>query len=268
MKLSLLSLLPCLSLTLLACSSDPAPEGRPPPSVPPTATEEPPQGPPARKLVEKRLAPTPAENLLIDPEFQSLWTQLDETGYGIYESFVQDGSHAVRFEPRTPVGPGFAVLSVDPTAADGTLTMTVLGGPGPLAVRVWVAAAKGHEPSIELVSLYEDTSVPLSPIESSRTKIGDVEWVELGGTSAGDLRGTLYLVATATVPTRFLAPRVTSSALPPKNALPSRATVDRPSTMRAPSTRATNAARALERLRSRYVTMGPPPSPARLVERR
>lgn len=268
MKLSFLPVLSLsLSVALVACSSDPAPDDRGPTTAAPTATTDTPPGPPARKLVTKRIAPTTAENLLVDPEFQSLWSPLDETGFGIYESFVQDGTHAVRFEPRTPVGPGFAVLSVDPSDAGATLTMTVLGGRGPLSVRVWVAAPKGKVPSVELVSLYDDTTVILSPNESTRTKIDDVEWVELAGTSAGDMPGMLYFVATVNAATRFLAPSVTSAALPPKNALPSRSLAV--ATMGTPSSRAASAARAFERLRSRYVTMSSPPRPlpARLVER-
>lgn len=263
-----LSLLPALSLLLLACSSDPSADAPGPTTTAPTATVDPPAGPPARKLVTKSFASTPAENLLVDPEFQSLWAPIDETGFGIYESFVQDGSYAVRFEPQTPKGPGFAVLSVDPSAAGATLTMTVLGGKGPLTVRVWTAAEKGKEPSVELVSLYDDTSVALSPDESTRTKIGDVEWVELTGTSQGDMPGMLYLVGTIDAAVRLHAPRVTSAALPPKNALPSRALVEARPSMKTPSRRSLNAARALEALRSRYVTRSLPPPPARLVEHR
>jgi hypothetical protein len=261
MKLSLFPLL--LSTALFACSSDPAPDA-PPNVAAPTATTDPPTAaPPTRKLVTKPLAATPAENLLVDPEFQSLWAPIDETGFGIYESFVQDGSYAVRFEPRTPKGAGLSVLSVDPSAAGATLSMTVIGGKGPLAVRVWVAAPKGKEPSIELASLYDDTAVTLAPDEATRTKIDDVEWVEMTGTSAGDMPGMLYFVATVNEPARFHAPRVTSAALPPKNALPSHALVTARPSMHAPSSRAVNAARAAERLRSRYVTMSPPPAPAR-----
>jgi hypothetical protein len=252
-----LSLLPLLSLTLLACSSDPASDA---PSAPTpaatTTTETPPANAPARKLVTKRIATTPAENLLVDPEFQSLWAPLDETGFGVYESFVEDGKHGVRFEARSPAGPNAAVLSVEPNEIGATLTMTVLGGKGPLSLHVWVAAAKGDEPRIELLSLYDDTAVTLAPNESTRTKIDDAEWVELTGTSTGDMPGMLYLVATTNKPARFLAPRVLSSALPPKTALPSR------SITTAPSVRATNAARAFQRLRSRYETKSAPPRPS------
>ena len=127
---------------------------------------------------------------------------------------------------------------------------------------------KGKEPSVELVSLYDDTSVALSPDESTRTKIGDVEWVELTGTSQGDMPGMLYLVGTIDAAVRLHAPRVTSAALPPKNALPSRALVEARPSMKTPSRRSLNAARALEALRSRYVTRSLPPPPARLVDHR
>lgn len=261
MKLSLLPVL-TLSFALFACSSDPAPDGPAPPQAgaPSASTDPAPKAPPARTLVTKRLAPAPAENLLVDPEFQSLWSPIDETGFGIYESFVQDGDYAVRFEPRTPIGPGFAVLSVNPSGGDATLTMTVLGGKGPLSVRVWVAAPKNEMPTVELVSLYEDSSVTLAANESTRSKIGDIEWVEMTGTSAGDMPGLLYLVATVNKAARFLAPRVTSVALPPTSAMATRSIVDRPASMGVPSSRAVNAARALERMRARYVTMSDPRS--------
>lgn len=263
MKLSLFPLLSglpllALSIAVAACSSDPAPDAPPTTNPSPTATTDPPPpaGPPARKLVTKSFAPTPAENLLVDPNFQSLWSPIDETGFGIYESFVQEADRGVRFEPRTPAGPSAPVLSVRPAFGEGTLTMTVLGGKGPLTVRVWVSVpAKGDEPTIELVSLYDDSSVTLKPEEGTRTKIDDTEWVELTGASSGDMPGMLYLVATIAKDTRFVAPRVVSAMLPPKNALPSRGTNH-------PSARATNAARAFDALRSRYVTKSRPPAVA------
>ncbi|MBX3187288.1 MAG: hypothetical protein KF819_09740 [Labilithrix sp.] len=254
MKLSLArSCLLLSTVALLACGDDP-PAPEPPPVASPPAAVSPP--PPARTLVAKAPAPTAADNLVTDPQFQSLWTPLDETGFGIYEAFVQDGEHGVEIRAATPAGPGAAVLTVDP-AGVASLTMMVVGGKGALSARVWVSVAEGSKlPELELISMYTQESLVLEPEEGSRTTIDGRSYVRLSAVSAEDLPGRLYLVASVRAKdTRFVAPEVRSASL-------AKAMSSKPALRSKASARARSAAESFERLRAKLVTMSPPPSRA------
>ena len=257
MKLSLVSAaLAALSLSaLVGCSDDPSAPQAPAPT--PAATEAPPPPARARALVTKRPMATSPENLLVDPHFQSLWTPLDETGFGIYEAFVQDGTRDVEFRPVTPAGPGEAVLTVSPGGGGATLTMTVVGGKGPISARVWVAYEK-TAPEIELVSLYEQRAIILQPEEASRTTVDGKSYVRFSGASATDMPGALYFVATVRgAPARFVAPEVTADGL----GQGAKSAIGTAPALRAPSERARAAAERFERLRAAHVTMSAPPAP-------
>lgn len=259
MKLSLLPSLLLLASLTMACGNDP---GAAPAAVTPTpsgtaTTTTPPSGtPPVRTLTTTSMLRTNPANLVVDPEFQSLWKPLDESGYGLYEAYVDAGKAGVAFTASTPVGPSKAVLSVVPTSTGGpaTLTMVVQGGGGPFAVRVWVGTTKGTAPTVELLALNDNLALPLVA-ETERTVLGDTTWVEYRATNATPLMGTLYLSATVPAGTEasFVAPEVLSGAIATtKSHGPARALVR-------PADNARKAAQTLESIRRAHVVMAPPP---------
>lgn len=263
MKLSLLT--PFVALALIAgCGqsasepSTPPPPGSPEPAPAPAAEPD----KPIRTFVEKRALSTTPHDLVVDPEFQSLWTPLDETGYGLYEAYVEEGDRDVRFEASTPTRAGGAVLTVRPPASgEARLTMTVTGGAGPLTARVWVSAPPGgRTPEVQLASLYDNKAIQLEPVAGSEKTLGGVAWVELRGASTEAMPGQLYLVGITRGdgPTRFHAPEVLSGAIP--KAARSRVAL---APLRAPSAATARAARAFEALRASHVTFSLPPSPRR-----
>lgn len=261
MKLSLVT--PVLALALITgcgqSASDPAPAPPPVSAEPAPAPTAPPEKP-VRTFVEKRALSTTPHDLVVDPEFQSLWTPLDETGYGLYEAYVEEGERDVRFEPSTPTTAGGAVLTVRPVAGgEARLTMTVTGGAGPLTARVWVSAPPGgRTPEVQLASLYDNKAIQLEPVAGSEKTLGGVTWVELRGASAEAMPGQLYLVGVTrgAGETRFHAPEVLSGAIPKV----ARSHVAR-TPLRAPSAATVRAARAFEAMRASHVTFSPPPRP-------
>jgi hypothetical protein len=240
-----------------ACADDPAPVSEP------LVETRPPDPPPAvRVLVEKKPTSTPPQNLVVDPDFQSLWTQLDETGFGLYEAFVYDESGEVpgggaRFLAQTPAGPSASVLSVTPRK-EATLTMTVRGGKGPLTASVWVSTKDSKTlPEVSVVSLYDSSAIVLRPDDATHRDEGGLSWVQWRGTTTEALPGQLYFTATVTSSVSFVAPQVMSEALAStrSNSAPSRA-----------SAASLRAARRFETWRAKHFTMLPPrmkPAPRR-----
>ncbi|MCA9586615.1 MAG: hypothetical protein KC657_14765 [Myxococcales bacterium] len=257
------TMIPLVLTILVACGDQEAsaPVVTPPPTDTPAPAPPAAPGAPVRTLVTKRAVSTHPHNLVVDPEMQSLWTPLDESGFGIYEAFVQDGERDVRFVAETPTGPGGAVLTMRPTAGgEATLTMTVQGGKGPLSARVWVAApADGRAPEVQLASLYDGRAIFLDPVQGSERAIDGVRWVELRGATTEDMPGVLYLVAVSrgAGETRVHAPEVLTDAIPKiaKGAAPARTTLGRA------SARTLGAARRFSALRAAHVTMSAPPRP-------
>jgi hypothetical protein len=260
MKLNAIPLALALSV-LVACGDQEAvaPGAAPPPTDAPAPPPTRAPGAPTRTLVTKRAVSTDPHNLVVDPEMQSLWTPLDETGFGIYEAFVQDGERDVRFVSQAPTGPGGAVLTMRPAAGgEATLTMTVQGGKGPLSARVWVAPpAGGRAPEVQLASLYDGRAIFLEPVQGSERTIDGVRWVELRGATTDDMPGMLYLVAVTrgAGETRVHAPEVLTDAIP--KAAKTVAVARAP--LRAASARTLDAARSFSALRASHVTMSAPP---------
>jgi hypothetical protein len=167
---------------------------QPTPAPPPGATAPPlapPAGPPARTLVDKPTMGTSLANLVNDPDFQSLWTPLDETGFGLYEAFLEDGKSEVRFVADSPRGPGAAVLTVKPSST-ARLTMMVMGGRGPLTAEIWVAD-RGGSVTPEIVSLFEARELPLVPVVEDARTVDGVRFVPYRRVIDRDLPGRLYL---------------------------------------------------------------------------
>ena len=233
-----------------AATSAPAPTPTPTPT--PTNGSAPP-----RSLIEKPTMPTSPENLVVDPELQSLWTPVDETGFGIYEAGVDQATASARFEPETPAGPGVAVVTVTPAGASPTLVATVTGGAGPLTASVWVSVPiDGSAPKVELASLYDQTSVRLKPDASSARVVGGAPWVRFTGVSADAMPGALYLVVTleGKKPVRLATPEVLSAKL-------KGARVREPEPRQPATPTAIHAARTLEALRAAHLLMAGPPRP-------
>jgi hypothetical protein len=262
MKLALIHALALASTCLaLACGDDAPAEPLPEPAAPAEETTK----PPARTLVEKSVLATSPENLVVDPDFQSLWTPIDQTGYGIYESFVQDGEGEVQLAPITPAGASAAVLSVTPSGQTRAyLVMTVIGGKGPLSARVWVSFADGADPpDVEVASLQTQRGIVLEAEPSTETRVGGTRWVRMSGAITSDLPGLLYVVGSVRgTPARFLAPEVTSDALAGLGR-----SVVASSAARASTPAAIEAARRFARFRDAHVTMAPPPRPPALARR-
>jgi hypothetical protein len=212
MKLSLL--FPAILLAAACGSTEngpPAPPGPPPPASTdnPPPPPPPPPGGPARTLVDKPIMPTSPDNLVNDPEFEGLWKPLDQTGFGIYESYVESGKAEVRFAPTTPVGPGFAVVKV--TA--GSVLLNVTGGHGPFEASVWVAAQKPDDVTLELASYIDDTTVTLQPVTADARDVGGVHWVPYRARAEQDLGGAVALVVTVpTAAVDLVAPEVLAPA--------------------------------------------------------
>jgi hypothetical protein len=258
-----LTLIPSLFLGfVVACGGDET--HAPPPSSPAPAvtvdvapTASAPVTPPARTLTTKRLMPTRPDNLVVDPQFQSLWTEIDATGFGIYEAFVTEGTSEARALAETPVGPGAVVLTLTPGSSDISMVMSVMGGKGPFEASIWVSVAEGaKKPAIEVASQYEDASIVLEADPKSQQTIGGATYVAYRGTSTEDLAGGLYLVATPkdTSPLKFVAPEVV--------AVDSQKSVRRANSapLVRPSASAVRSMRTFKAWRERHQTMSPPPA--------
>jgi hypothetical protein len=246
----------CVTLAILSAACGDEEKGKsvtaPGPAPVSTQTEPPPTTAPARRLVTKTAMTTSTENLVTDPDFQSLWTALDETGYGIYESYAIDARAEVRFVPQSPVGPEGAALSVTADGADASITMMVLGAKGPLAASLWVSASEGEEPEVQIAALYDSTMVSLTPDTAAAQTHGGVRWVPYRATLAQDLPGTIYFSITPTGKKAFtiVAPEVRPAAQQDRHR--ARRVV--------PATRAVlRGIRALEAVRASHQTMSLPP---------
>ncbi len=171
------------ALTLLACACGDQEAARPvaaavaPPGDAPTADAAPPPPPPLRTLIKKPAMTTSTENLVTDPEFQSLWTAIDETGFGIYEAYATDADAQVQFSAVTPAGVGAAAATITPQNGQAALTMIVVGGKGPLSASVWIAASAAEPPHVQLASLFDNSMVSLTPDPASTRTIGEVKYV-------------------------------------------------------------------------------------------
>lgn len=246
-----------LALAALACGRTeseppavtPTPSGTTPPPPPPTATA------PLRTLTTKPPTPTRTDNLVVDPEMQSLWTALDETGFGIYESFVDKGRAEARFLAESPAGPGVAGVSIKPNGtSEATLVLLVTGGSGPLAASVWIAAPEGAPPPVvELSSLYEQDSVRLVADPASAKDVGGTKFVAFRASVPRDMPGQLYLTAAfrGSSAVTFVAPQV----------VPASKDEHGPSTRARRTDAATHAARRLEDFRARHLVLAGPPRP-------
>lgn len=245
---------------LAGCGKTAEAEGAPPAPAPtPTTAPIPTPSAATRALVEKPTTPTSPENLVVDPELQSLWTPVDETGFGIYEAGVDQATASARFEPETPAGPGVAVITATPTGAAPTLVATVTGGAGPLTASIWVSVPiDGAAPKVELASLYDQTSVRLKPDPASARVVGGAPWVRFTGVSADAMPGALYLVVSleGKKPVRVATPEVLSAKLPS-------ARLREPDPRQPATPTAIRAARTLEALRAAHLTMAAPPRQVR-----
>lgn len=246
-----------LALASLACgrTETEAPAVAPPPPGTSTSPPQPAATAPLRTLTSKPALSTRADNLVVDPEMQSLWTALDETGFGIYESFVDQGRAEARFLAESPAGPGVAAVAVKPLGtSEATLVLLVTGGSGPLAASVWVAAPEGATPPVvELSSLYEQDSVRLVADPTSAKELGGTRFVSYRATVTRDMPGQLYLTAAfrGSSAITFVAPQVVPAAKD-----------ERGSAIRARRTdAATRGARRLEDFRARHLVLAAPPRP-------
>ncbi|MEO7095529.1 MAG: hypothetical protein ABI175_19895 [Polyangiales bacterium] len=203
----LVATLACAANLAIGCggsSSTPNPlsDASPPPAPTSTADTGTPPPPPApvRALKTGNLLPTPAHNLLLDPNFAQ-----DPLGWGHFYCFYEASlSSVVEFGLRTdsasPGGVSAPIVVVkDPTATDARskglrMISSISGGPGPYSARVWLSASDIAGNPTELpeggATVAVTTTAVTKTFDIARTEtlvIGDRTWVLFSATIADTL---------------------------------------------------------------------------------
>jgi len=238
MKLSLVSsrsfaTVAAFALLAVGCTSEDAPlKKAPPPETTPAETTP---APAPRKLVEGKVLPTSAVNLLTDPGFGLVG---QETGFGsfiaVHEGDFSQVDMTTSFDSRSPAGFAGNVAVIHPAGATNTASESVMllasfqGGEGPFRAQVWVSRTSISGAPLELTTdengvhatvtdgTPDGEAFDLPPAEGMTRTSGGRTWVLFRGEVPKALPfGGFFVLRTGTAGGKFLvaAPEVVAQPL-------------------------------------------------------
>lgn len=167
-----------------------------------------------RQLLEVSLVGTSPQNLVFDPNFQSLG---GDPTMGAPNLQCEGANVGVHYEATSPAGPGRAFLGADFRSANDFCVFSFQGGAGPLELSLWLASSdeSSVQPSVAVLSaLQQDTQLQLQKDPSTPVqRHGRLTYARYSAVVVGELRGTGMLLVTAPGKTRvdIVAPQVLPS---------------------------------------------------------